>query len=286
MHISFVILHYLTIDDTTNCIESIQNKIDYNNYSIIIVDNGSKNNTGEVLADKYKNKNNIKVILNDVNLGFAKGNNIGFQYAKYELNADFIVMINNDTIIEQKEFCNQILHEYNNTKFDIAGPKIISLIDNQLQNPIRIQFKNITDIKKKLTKFNILLTLNYIGADNTLQLIKNKIKKNSNNNNEKDLDDYQLHGSALIFSKNYINNYDGLYSETFMYCEEDILKYISVRDRLLMVYLPSIEIYHKEDSATDEVFKKDIIKRRFYYRNSIKSCKILKTLFQSNSKII
>lgn len=281
MHISFVILHYLTIDDTINCIESIQSKIDYNNYSIIIVDNGSKNNTGEVLADKYKNKNNVKVILNDANLGFAKGNNIGFQYAKYELNADFIVMINNDTIIDQKEFCNQILYEYNNTKFDIAGPKIISLVDNQLQNPIHIQFKNITDIKKKLMKFNILLTLNYIGADNTLQLIKNKIKKN-NNNNEKKLDDYQLHGSALIFSKNYINNYDGLYSETFMYCEEDILKYISVRDNLLMVYLPSIEIYHKEDSATDEVFKKDIIKRRFYYRNSIKSCKILKELFESN----
>ncbi|WP_304969435.1 glycosyltransferase family 2 protein [Romboutsia ilealis] len=280
MHISFVILHYLTIEDTIQCIESIQNNIDYDDYSIVIVDNGSKNNTGKILADKYDKVSNIKVILNDINLGFAKGNNIGFQYAKDNLNPDFIVMINNDTIIKQKEFCNQIIKEYNNIKFDIAGPKIISLIDNQLQNPIPVQFKNKEDIKRKLIKFKVLLMLNYIGADTILQTIKRKIKKNISMIDRSNLVDYQLHGSCLIFSKNYVKNYEGLYPETFMYCEEDILKYISIKDNLFMTYLPSIEIYHKEDSATDEVFKKDILKRRFYYRHSIKSCIVLKNMMK------
>lgn len=280
MHISFVILHYLTIEDTIQCVKSINN-VDYDNYSIVIVDNGSKNNTGKMLVDKYNKIDKIKVILSDENLGFAKGNNIGFRYAKHELNADFIVMINNDTIIEQKEFCKQTIKDYNGTKFDIAGPKIISLLDNQLQNPVPIQFRTVEDIKKKLMKFITLLTLNYIGADTTLQTIKNKIKKDRNVINRKNLSDYQLHGSALIFSKKYIQNYEGLHSETFMYCEEDILKYISVRDNLTMIYLPSIEIYHKEDSATDEVFKKGILKRRFYYKNSIDSCKVLMKLMKS-----
>lgn len=280
MHISFVILHYLTIEDTIQCVESIQNNVDYENYSIVIVDNGSKNNTGKMLEDKYDNISNIKVILNNINLGFAKGNNIGFQYAKYNLNPDFIVMINNDTIIEQKEFCNQIIKEYNNIKFDIAGPKIISLIDSQLQNPIPVQFKNKEDIKKKLIKLKILLMLNYIGADTILQTIKTKIKKNISMIDRNNLVDYQLHGSCLIFSKNYVNNYEGLYSETFMYCEEDILKYISIKDNLSMMYLPNIEIYHKEDSATDEVFKKDILKRRFYYRHSINSCIVLRKMMK------
>lgn len=284
MHISFVILHYLTIEDTIQCIESIKNNIDYNDYSIVIVDNGSKNNTGKMLKDKYEKEKNIKVILSDVNLGFARGNNIGFKYAKNEFNADFIALINNDTIIEQKDFCKNIIKEYNSTGFDIAGPKITSLVDNQLQNPIPIQFYSIKDVRKKIMKFNILLVLNYIGADTTLQKIKTKIKKESNIVDRNNLKDYQLHGSALLFSINYIKNYEGLCSDTFMYCEEDILKYISVRDNLDMRYLPSIEIYHKEDSATNEVFKKNILKRRFYYKHSIKSCKALICLIKKEQK--
>lgn len=287
MHISFVILHYLTIEDTIRCVESIQNNVDYDNYSIVIVDNGSKNNTGIELVSMYDEISNIKVILSEQNLGFAKGNNLGFEYAKYVLNSEFIVMINNDTIIEQKEFCKKIIQKYNETKFDIAGPKIISLINNQLQNPIPIQFKTQIDVKIKLIKFRILLALNYIGADTILQTIKTKIKiNNSSIKDRMNLSKYQLHGSCLIFSEKYIKNYDGLYSETFMYCEEDILKYIAERDKLNMIYLSGIEIYHKEDSATDEVFKKGILKRRFYYKNSINSCDILLSLMKNNKEII
>lgn len=286
MHISFVILHYMTLEDTVECVESIQNNVDYEDYSIVIVDNGSKNNTGKILEDKYSKEDNIKVILNNDNLGFAKGNNIGFQYSKYKLNPDFIVMINNDTVIEQNEFCRQIINEYNNTKFDIAGPKIISLIDNKLQNPVPVKLKNKKDIQKKLMKFNILLVLNLVGIDSMVQSIKSKIKDVKNKENRgvevENLSDYQLHGSCMIFSKNYIKNYEGLYEKTFMYCEEDILKYISQRDNLVMKYFSNIEIYHKEDSATNEILKKELLKRRFYYKYSINSCKHLIALMKED----
>ncbi|MCU9807033.1 glycosyltransferase [Paraclostridium sp. AKS46] len=280
MHVVFVILHYLTIDDTIECVESINNNIVYDNYSIVIVDNGSKNNTGEILLKTYENKKNIKVILNKENIGFAKGNNIGFRYAKHKLKADFIVMINNDTVINQKEFCKNIIELHSTNKFDIAGPKIISLVDNEMQNPVPVQFKSIKDVKIKIKKFYILLFLNYLKLDGILQYIKNKaIKKNDTPH---EFLDFQLHGSCLIFSKKYINMYQGLNPNTFMYCEEDILKYISLRDRLKMTYSDSIEIYHKEDSATDEVFKKDRLKRRFYYKNSIDSCKVLIDLMNND----
>ena len=80
---SFVILHYISITDTIECIESILKNINYLKYYIIVVDNGSKNNSGNILKEKYKNNSNVKVILNENNLGFARGNNVGYKLAKY-----------------------------------------------------------------------------------------------------------------------------------------------------------------------------------------------------------
>lgn len=281
MHISFVILHYMTIEDTIQCIESIKNNVVYRDYSIILVDNASPNNTGEELKKIYKDDKDITVLINKENLGFAKGNNVGFKYAKYQNKADFIIMINNDTIINQKEFCINIIDEYNCNGYDVAGPNIISLIDNQHQNPVPVQMSTVSDVKHRILKFYILLFLNYIKCDSIIQKIMLKIKRDKKVN--KVMNDYQLHGSCLIFSKKYIEMFEGLYSETFMYCEEDILKYICSIENLVMKYLPNIEIYHKEDSSTNEVFKKDILKRRFYYKNSIESCKKLKKLMEGYS---
>lgn len=92
--------------------------------------------------------------------------------------------------------------------------------------------------------------------------------------------DFKLHGSCLIFSKDYISRYDGLYSKTFMYGEEDILKWISIRDNLKMAYLKDIFIYHKEDVSTDKVFSNEKKKRLFYYKWNIDSLEKLKELMK------
>ena len=44
--VCFVILHFLTIEDTLKCINSICENIRYKNYHIVVVDNGSPNGTG------------------------------------------------------------------------------------------------------------------------------------------------------------------------------------------------------------------------------------------------
>ena len=69
---AFVILHYLTIDDTIACIDSIINNIEYDKYTIVVVDNGSENNTGKLLKNKYSGSKKIRILLNVENLGFAK----------------------------------------------------------------------------------------------------------------------------------------------------------------------------------------------------------------------
>ena len=57
MHYAFVILHYLTYKDTVECVESILENITNAEYSIIIVDNGSNNESGDQLQKKYAENN-------------------------------------------------------------------------------------------------------------------------------------------------------------------------------------------------------------------------------------
>ena len=77
--LAFVILHYNTMKETTDCICSIEKNIDGDKYNIVVVDNASPNGSGIQLEERYKENKRVHVILNSENQGFAKGNNLGYQ---------------------------------------------------------------------------------------------------------------------------------------------------------------------------------------------------------------
>ena len=69
-------------------------KLDYPNYSLVVVDNGSSDGSVAALREQYPD---ITVIENGRNLGYAEGFNVGLKYA-YEQGADYFLIMNNDTI--------------------------------------------------------------------------------------------------------------------------------------------------------------------------------------------
>lgn len=275
----FVILHYLTYKDTFECVQSIKTNINYNNYQIVIVDNASNNNSFESLEDDYKDVEDIFLIGNSENLGFAKGNNVGYKFAKEKLNADYIVVINNDTIIQDNDFIKSFIDYYDTNEFHLLGPQIISLKDNCDQNPL----KNIIDSKNKLIKsiikYFVLYILNITKIEKIIKKVRVKNKDSAINNNQSlnfnndILVNVPLHGACLIFSELYIKNMDyAFYPNTFLFVEEDILYYLCKKNNFKTCYFPSITIYHKEDSSTDFLLKASDEKRKFIYKNILKSC--------------
>jgi GT2 family glycosyltransferase len=273
MHISIVILHYLTEKDTIECVESILNNVSYNDYSILIIDNGSPNNSGESLKLRYKENSKVHIVLSDRNLGFAKGNNIGFFKAKYEFQADFIILLNNDTVINQPDFLDKVVSEYNINSYAVMGPNIISIVDNHHQNPQPTRIKTKKDAWYQLVRHFVLLLLNYLKLEHLIKNILKKVKQEKIliTRHKDKLSDIQLHGSCLIFSKLYIKKFDGLYDKTFMYFEEDILFHLCKKNNLKTFYSPQLLIFHKEDSATNEYLKNNLQKNRFIYKHSLKS---------------
>ncbi len=289
----FVILHFLTDNDTIECIESLNKNIGDENFDIVIVDNFSNNGSLEKLMKKYNGNKRIYFIKASWNMGFAKGNNKGFDFAKKSLNADFIVLLNNDTIIEQNDFLGLVYEKYIKSSFDILGPDIISLKDGIHQNPVKASYLDISRLYKKIFLTRLLIVLNRIGILNIISIIFKALKKfivkkeiDSKNICNKEIENVQLHGSCLIFSPKYIERFKGLFSKTFMYGEEDILFYISKKENLKTIYWPEIKIYHKEDSSTDVLLKKGKEKRDFVYRNSLESLKLLQEIHKDNNLYI
>lgn len=285
---AFVVLHYLTIEDTIECVNSIINNVDFTNYKIVIVDNGSPNGSGSILKKNFYNNDKITVILNEINLGFAKGNNVGFLHAKYKLKADFIALINNDTVIQQSDFISKIIEKFEFSNFHILGPDIISTKDGSHQNPRPRTLQKKEELRGQIKLYRTKLLLNYFFFDNILEKAKKRfikkpfitVSETIGPSWEKEKLNVKLHGSALVFSPLYVELYEGLYPKTFIYSEEAILYFIAKRDNLKTIYSPAIRILHKEDSSTNEIFNKSYKKRRFYYKNFIKSGKVLLELME------
>ena len=132
--VSIIILNWNGWADTTECLKSL-NGIDYKNYHIIIVDNNSEDNSPlmikkyieEVLSspgvpvkileyseaeaesgggkeseiDSHPSNKRLILVRNSENYGFAGGNNVGIRYALRALNPKYILLLNNDTFVDQ-----------------------------------------------------------------------------------------------------------------------------------------------------------------------------------------
>jgi hypothetical protein len=88
-------------------------------YEIILIDNGSPDDSLKIFNKKYKNNKFIKILNTKSNLGYV-GNNFGINYA-LDNNFDFIVLLNNDVLVDPN-FLEELFKESNN--YDILGPKI------------------------------------------------------------------------------------------------------------------------------------------------------------------
>lgn len=90
MKVSIVIINYNTYDLTRKCLESIYQHVKGVSYEVILVDNASSECDPVVFRDAFPD---LKLIRSEINLGFAKGNNLGIQHASGE----YVLLLNSDT---------------------------------------------------------------------------------------------------------------------------------------------------------------------------------------------
>ncbi len=118
--VAIIIVNWNGFNDTVKCLQSLF-KISYNNYEVIIVDNGSSGTDVTQLKQLFKDR--IFIIENKANLGFAVANNIGIKYCM-KSPPDYFLLLNNDTEVD-REFLNELIRVANyNSLIGLVGPKM------------------------------------------------------------------------------------------------------------------------------------------------------------------
>lgn len=294
----FVILHYLSEEMTVECVEKLRTVFAEQAYHIVIVDNGSANQSGERLRERYQNTDKCTILLNSENLGFARGNNIGYAYAKHNLDADYIIVMNNDVLIEDNRFLDKIIALDRSTEFHILGPDIHAAKTGIHQNPMRRTGYTKSEVEKIISerrRWLALYPLHY-SFRYAMQWLKQMIKKMIGRKekpaealnplaSEPTVMNPVLHGACYIFSRRFIDREDEAFDPaTFLYFEEDILYYKSMKKGYRMVYDSSLSVEHLEDVSTNREFRSQYAKRKMKYRELIRSASVLLKLMNEDEK--
>lgn len=289
--LSFIILHYVALDETKEAVNSIFQKIDLSTseYAIVIVDNASPNGSGKLLENEYRPYTNVFVIINEENKGFSAGHNCGFKFAKSKLCSRYIVLMNNDILILSNNFYSQIESDYKKYRFAVLGPRVyINDNENGMSNPANIEDYKSARLKIKRWDCRILLFFNALGIDiyyaRLRRWLPDKVRAllKERKSGTKDIEYYSqphenvlLHGCFWIFSPLYINHFDGLDEVTFMYHEEIILYRKVKSNNMKMVYDPDIKIFHGDHISTNRVCDFARRSRKIRYKRELNSLKAL-----------
>lgn len=277
--IAFVILHYQNIDVTHECVHYLLQISKIQDTEIVIVDNASPNKSGEILRDEYKAYNNMHIIVNESNMGFSAGNNIGYRYAKDKLHCTMIIVMNSDCFIKNLNF----IDELNSAKryyadASILAPDII-LKNGAHQNPYLLKPIPSVEQKKIIRRKEVGLCLYSIPLLGDALLHRDSVKNYQPYHAKKiDHEILQLvpHGACLIYLPNWIKREEIAFVEgTFLFVEEELLFDYCLYRNHHIIYDPDLTVFHMEDASQNSINKNLRKKKIFQIKNEIKSRKLL-----------
>ena len=270
--VAIIILNWNGWEDTIECIESVL-QIDYPNYNVIVIDNNSNDDSIKKIEEysegkikiksklihynpknkpinitKYNEKdlskltkdNNdilheeLKIIQNNENYGFAEGNNIGIKFALKFINSDYILLLNNDTVVDKK-FLNNLVEVAEIEDCGILGSKTFIY-----DHPDIIQFAG--------NKINLWTgECDMLGWSEIDHGIYNTVEES----------DY-ISGSCFLIKKETIEKIGFLDKNYFCYWEDADYCIRAKKAGIKSKYSPNSYIWHKVSASTNRISGLDI----------------------------
>lgn len=234
MLLSIVTLNYKKKELTIACILSLYKQFEPefkdNKMEVVIVDNDSKDDSVPVLHEEIKKNNfaNIKVIANPTNSGFGAGCNIGAKSAKGE----FLVFLNNDTIVKDKGLMKMVEYCKSHPEIAILGGQLRNF-DGSLQ----------ASAGKFYTLQYAFLLLLGVQRFGLLDKSPKTIEKVD-----------WVKGGLLMIRKNDFEKLHGFDEKIFMYTEDMELCYRAHLAGLNVYFYPDIMVLHKDQGSSSKTF--------------------------------
>jgi GT2 family glycosyltransferase len=130
--LSIVILNYNTKAVLENCLKSLEKVKKEADFEVIVVDNASVDGSPEMVRRKFPK---FKILVNQQNLGFAKGNNV----ARKQVKGKYILFLNSDTIVNSGAIAKTLEFIKNDNKIGAISCKVL-LQSGELDKDTRRSF--------------------------------------------------------------------------------------------------------------------------------------------------
>lgn len=118
MDVSIIIVNYNTPKLTVDAIDSILSSQTKYSFEIIVVDNHSSDHSVQLIKERFPE---VKLIVNEENVGFAKANNQGINLS----NGRYILLLNSDTIVKEDTIEKMIEFMDKNRQVGASGCKVL-----------------------------------------------------------------------------------------------------------------------------------------------------------------
>ncbi len=211
--VSIVILNFNGKENLEYCLPSVK-RLNYKPIEVIVVDNGSTDDSIEFLKTHYPH---VKLIENKKNLGYSIGNNIGASRAK----GKYILVLNDDTKLTPDLITKLVGRMESNQKIGITMPKILFMDKPNVVDSVGSFF----------TKLGIFQHISDFGVkDGTLDLPE-KI--------------FSAKSACILIRKKLYMDIGGFDEDFFAYAVDPDLCWRVWQRGFEVILVPDARIYHK-----------------------------------------
>ena len=240
MQLSVIILNYNVRYFLEQCVLSVQNALETIEGEIIVIDNNSQDDSCEMMKQRFPN---VKLIQNNENLGFPKGNNIGVAQAQGE----YICILNPDTVVAEDTFTKVLAFAQKQSDLGILGCKLIDGTGNFLPESKRgvptpwVAFTKITGLYKLFPNSE---TFGKYYAQHI----------NENQTGKVDI----LVGAFMLMKRDLYHKLGGFDEDCFMYSDDIDLSYRVLKEGKSNYYFHETTVIHYKGESTikDETYLK------------------------------
>lgn len=224
--VSIVILNFNGANYTENCLRSLLQTM-YPQFEIILIDNASTDRSFENISKLFGFNSSLILIKNQLNLGFAGGNNLGAKIAK----GKYVVFLNNDT-----EVCSDWLTEL--VKVMESDPSIGAA-----------QSKLLLFDKKTFDSSGDMVTV--FGES----FCRGKFEKDEGQYNKVE-EVFAARGATMIVRRDLFCEVGGFDEKFFLTCEDTDLSWRMRLAGSKIFYVPTSVVYHAVSASSKNSFQK------------------------------
>jgi GT2 family glycosyltransferase len=195
-----------------NCLTSVLEST-YENYVIIVIDNASTDNSFQMVSRDFPS---VKAIRSELNLGYTGGNNLGITYALQNEKCNYLLILNDDTVVTQNLINNLLNSIEKNKRIGVVNPKILD-------------FETKRDICNRYGEHNYYFGVGYKS------LLDSKKAQEIN----------LLRGTCFIIRKEVVEKIGLMDENYFLYFDEADLSSRVTNSKYKIVYEPTAIVYHQ-----------------------------------------